>query len=76
MKKVEVHTLKDVSNYREWFNKQELPQTMQINDAAYTDNLKATINHLLEQAKDCYDNPKMQGCFYLLDQIKANLTKK
>lgn len=75
MKKVLVHTLEDVSNYRKWFDKQQLPQTMQINPSAYTDNLKYTIDNLLIQAKDCYDNPKMQGCFYLLDQIKENLIK-
>lgn len=75
MKKVEVHTLEDVSNYREWFDKQDLPQTMQINSSAYTDDLRLTINNLLEQANTCYDNPKMQGCFYILNQIKANLQK-
>lgn len=75
MKKVSVHTSEDVSNYRKWFDKQELPQTMQINPSTYTANLKFTIDNLLTQAKYCYRNPKMQGCFIILDQIKENLEK-
>ena len=28
-----------------------------------------------EQAYVCYENPKMQGCLYLLEKIKSNLEK-
>lgn len=30
---------------------------------------------LFEQAYVCYENPKMQGCLYLLEKIKSNLEK-
>ena len=38
-------------------------------------NLKDTVDMLFEQAYVCYENPKMQGCLYLLEKIKSNLEK-
>jgi hypothetical protein len=46
---------------------------MQINSSAYTPDLKETISMLFEQAYICYENPKMQGCIWLLKKIKENL---
>ena len=46
---------------------------MQIDSSAYTPNLKETISMLFEQAYICYENPKMQGCIYLIKKIKKNL---
>ena len=43
--------------------------------AAFTPNLKDTVDMLFEQAYVCYENPKMQGCLYLLEKIKSNLEK-
>lgn len=48
---------------------------MQIDKAAFTPNLKDTVDMLFEQAYVCYENPKMQGCLYLLEKIKSNLEK-
>lgn len=77
MKQVEkiTHTLEQVDEMRRWFDAQTLPQTMQINSSAYTPDLKDTIDMLFEQAYVCYENPRMQGCFFLLDQIKAKLLR-
>lgn len=49
---------------------------MQIDKAAFTPNLKDTVDMLFEQAYVCYENPKMQGCLYLLEKIKSNLEKR
>ena len=50
-----------------------IPGTMQIDSSAYTPDLKETISMLFDQAYICYENPKMQGCIYLLKKIKRNL---
>ena len=68
-------TIEEIDELREWFEKvkNRLPETMQIDSSAYTPNLKETISMLFEQAYICYENPKMQGCIYLLKKIKKNL---
>mgnify|MGYP003412065950 FL=1 len=75
MEKKRVHTIEEIDELREWFEKvkNRLPETMQIDSSAYTPNLKETISMLFEQAYICYENPKMQGCIYLLKKIKKNL---
>ena len=75
MEKKRIHTIEEIDELREWFEKvkNRLPETMQIDSSAYTPNLKETINMLFEQAYICYENPKMQGCIYLLKKIKKNL---
>ena len=75
MEKKRIHTIEDIDELREWFEKvkNRLPETMQIDSSAYTPNLKETINMLFDQAYICYENPKMQGCIYLLKKIKKNL---
>ena len=69
------YTQEEVNELKKWFDSQELPPTMQIDKAAFTPNLKDTVDMLFEQAYVCYDNPKMQGCLYLLEKIKSNLEK-
>lgn len=69
------YTEEEVNALKEWFNAQTLPQTMQIDKAAFTPNLKDTVDMLFEQAYICYENPKMQGCLHLLEKIKSNLEK-
>ena len=73
--KKRTHTIEEVDELREWFESQknQLPHTMQINSSAYTPDLPETIDMLFEQAYICYENPKMQGCIWLLKKIKANL---
>lgn len=73
--KKRTHTIEEVDELREWFEaqKNQLPHTMQINSSAYTPDLSETIDMLFEQAYICYENPKMQGCIWLLKKIKANL---
>jgi hypothetical protein len=75
MEKKRIHTIEEIDELREWFEKvkNRLPETMQIDSSAYTPNLKETISMLFEQAYICYENPKMQGCIYLLKKIKKNL---
>ena len=75
MKKKRIHTIEEIDELREWFEKvkNRLPETMQIDSSAYTPNLKETINMLFDQAYICYENPKMQGCIYLLKKIKKNM---
>jgi hypothetical protein len=69
------YTQEEVNELKKWFDSQELPPTMQIDKAAFTPNLKDTVDMLFEQAYVCYENPKMQGCLYLLEKIKSNLEK-
>ena len=69
------YTEEEVNELKKWFDSQELPPTMQIDKAAFTPNLKDTVDMLFEQAYVCYENPKMQGCLYLLEKIKSNLEK-
>ncbi len=75
MKKTEkkVYTIEDVDELKKWFDAQTLPQSMQINSSAYSPDLKDTVTMLFEQAYICYNNPKMQGCLLLLENIKKNL---
>ena len=78
MKKTEkkVYTIEDVDELKRWFDAQTLPQSMQINSSAYSPGLKDTVAMLFEQAYICYNNPKMQGCLLLLENIKKNLEEK
>ena len=75
MEKKRIHTIEEIDELREWFEKvkNRLPEAMQIDSSAYTPNLKETISMLFEQAYICYENPKMQGCIYLIKKIKKNL---
>ena len=51
----------------------KLPKEMQINKAAFTPNLKLTIESCIMQAKQNLGNYKMGGPFLILKQIRANL---
>lgn len=78
MKKIEkkVYTVEEVDELKKWFDNQTLPQSMQINSSAYSPDLKDTVAMLFEQAYICCNNPKMQGCLLLLENIKKNLEEK
>ena len=78
MKKIEkkVYTVEEVDELKKWFDNQILPQSMQINSSAYSPDLKDTVAMLFELAYICCNNPKMQGCLLLLENIKKNLEGK
>ena len=44
------YTQEEVNELKKWFDSQELPPTMQIDKAAFTPNLKDTVDMLFEQA--------------------------
>lgn len=75
MEKKRTHTIEEINELKAWFDDHAslLPQTMQIDSSAYTADLPETISMLFEQAYICHENPKMQGCIWLLQKIKKNL---
>lgn len=75
MEKKRTHTIEEINELQAWFedHKDQIPPTMQINSSAYTPDLPETISMLFDQAYICYENPKMQGCIWLLKKIKENL---
>lgn len=75
MEKKRTHTIEEINELKAWFDDHasQLPQTMQIDSSAYTADLQETISMLFEQAYICHENPKMQGCIWLLQKIKKNL---
>ena len=44
------YTEEEVNELKKWFDSQSLPPTMQIDKAAFTPNLKDTVDMLFEQA--------------------------
>ena len=75
MQEKKINTEQDCKDLQEWFKKQDLPAEMWINEATYSPDLRATVDMLLEQAFICKENPKMYGCFYLLEAIREKLQK-
>lgn len=53
----------------------EFPKEMQINKAAFTPDLKLTVESCIMQAKQCLGNYKMAGAFRMLQQIRENIEK-
>ena len=47
------YTEEEVNELKKWFDSQSLPPTMQIDKAAFTPNLKDTVDMLFEQAYVC-----------------------
>lgn len=73
---MKTHTIEELNELKAWFNSQDLPQTMHIDKATYTPNLRETIDMLFEQSYIYYENPKMQGSILLLKRIKTNLEEE
>lgn len=67
------YTKDEFKELQAWFEAQNLPESMQVDKATYIPNLKETVLRLLDQAKVCHDNSKMQGCLILLEHIKQKL---
>ena len=73
---MKTHTIEELNDLRAWFESQNLPQTMYIDKATYTPDLKETIDMLFEQSYIYYENPKMQGSILLLKKIKTRLEEE
>ena len=73
--KKESYSEEELNEMIVWFNNHadELPKEMQINKAAFTPNLKLTVESCIMQAKQCLGNYKMAGAFRMLQQIRENL---
>lgn len=73
--KKESYSEEELNEMIAWFNNHadELPKEMQINKAAFTPDLKLTVESCIMQAKQCLGNYKMTGAFRLLQQIRANI---
>ena len=76
MSKKTEYTKEDIEEMKSWFDAQQLPQTLQINAAAFTPDLRKTVDMLLEQAFVCYENDKMFGCITLLEEIRDKLEQE
>ena len=73
---MKTHTIEELNELRAWFDSQDLPQTMYIDKATYTPDLKETIDMLFDQSYIYYENPKMQGSILLLKKIKTRLEEE
>ena len=75
LEKKESYSEEELNEMIVWFNNHadELPKKMQINKAAFTPNLKLTIESCIMQAKQNLGNYKMGGPFLILKQIRANI---
>lgn len=67
------YTKEEFKELQEWFENGQLPQSLQVDKATYIPDLKDTVLRLLDQAKVCHENPKMQGCLILLEHIRKKL---
>lgn len=76
MEKKDLYTEEELAGLLEWFTGRDLPESLQIDDATFTPNLRETIERLSGQARLCFKNPKMQGCIYLLEKIKSKLLEQ
>ena len=73
MEEIKMLTLDELHELEEWFDKQDLPEELQLDKATYIPHLRDTIKRLLIQSRLNYNNPKMQGCIILLQHLKAKL---
>ncbi|WP_072531736.1 hypothetical protein [Bacteroides ilei] len=68
-----VCTKEELQALKEWFDAASLPESLKVDKAVSIPHLKETVERLFDQAEVCYENPKMQGCIILLENIKARL---
>ena len=75
--KKESYSEEELNEMIVWFNNHadELPKEMQINKAAFTPDLKLTVESCIMQAKQNLGNYKMGGPFLILKQIRANIER-
>lgn len=65
--------IEEAKQLKNWFEEHEVPQTMQIDKATFSPDLKFTVRKLLEQATSNHEAAKIRGCVVLLKKIKANI---
>ena len=73
MEERKIYKKEDMKAFKYWFDNLDLTQFLQVDKASNTPNLKETVARLFDQAEACFENPKMQGCLILLENIKAKL---
>ena len=73
MAELKLLTLEELHELTGWFDKQNLPEELQLDKATYIPNLSDTVKRLVIQSEINYDNPKMQGCILLLQRMKKKL---
>lgn len=57
------YTQEEVNELKKWFDSQELPPTMQIDKAAFTPNLKDTVDMLFNRPMYATKIPKCRDAF-------------
>ncbi len=70
---VKLYTETELEELISWFADKELPHSYQVDKATYVPDLQDTLKRLFEQARICRENPRMQGCIFLLERIKHGL---
>ena len=73
MEELKMLTLDELHELKDWFEKQELPEDIQLDKATYIPHLRDTVRRLFAQSELNYDNPKMQGCILLLQRLKVKV---
>lgn len=48
---------------------------MQLGKSVFIPDVEDTLQRLFDQADVCFENPKMQGCLFMLEDIKSELEK-
>lgn len=69
----EKYSIEEVQELVAWFKSTELPQSMQIDTAAFCPDLKSTVEALCEQALLHHENPTFNYAMWQLYQIKEKL---
>lgn len=73
MEQLKLLTHDELHELHQWFDKQNLPESLQLDKATYIPKLRDTIKRLVAQSEINCDNPKMQGCIILLQRLKEKL---
>ncbi len=70
---IKLYTEEELDELIAWFSDKDLPKSYRIDKATYAPDLRDTLERLFEQARICRENPRMQGCIFLLERIKSGL---
>ena len=72
------YTKQEVEELVAWFeaHEHELPQSMQIDDSAFSADLKKTVRIFMEQSLMYWENPTFNGTIRMLYLIKSKIENK
>ena len=70
-----VYTKEELNDLKAWFVGRKLPKTMQLGKSVFIPDVEDSLQRLFDQADVCFENPKMQGCLFMLEDIKSELEK-